>query len=77
MKGLLAKIELTPIDNPKAEGYRNIWEVQKQDGPELSVNRVRELLRLGVIQGILENKKFRIKLGGKVRSVWHWREKKK
>jgi hypothetical protein len=76
MKGLLAKIQLTPLDNPKAEGYRNVWQIQKEDGPELSVNRIRELLKIGVNQGVLEKKKFRIKIDGNIRAVWHWREKK-
>lgn len=77
MKGILAKIELTPLDNPKIEGYRNVWQIQKEDGPELSINRIRDLLKLGINQGILEKKKFRIKIDGNTRSVWHWREKKK
>ena len=76
MKGLLSKIQLTPLDNPKAEGYRNVWQIQKEDGPELSVNRIRELLKIGVNQGVLEKKKFRIKIDGNIRAVWHWREKK-
>jgi hypothetical protein len=77
MKGMLAKIDKTPIDNPKEEGYRNIWEIQKQDAPELSICRVRALLKLGIIQGVIERKKFKVKLDGKIRSLWHWREKSK
>jgi hypothetical protein len=76
MKGLLTKVEKTPLDNPKKEGYRNVWEVQKEDGPELSINRVREILNLGVSQGTIEKKKFRIVINGNVRGVYHWREKK-
>lgn len=77
MKGLLSKIELTKLDNPKDEGYLNVWEVQKRDGPHLSVRRIRELLNLGVSQGVLEKKKFRVKINGNTRVIWHWREKKK
>lgn len=76
MKGLLTKVSKTPLGNPKKEGYRNVWEVQNEDGPELSINRVRELLNLGVRQGTIEKKKFRILINGNIRSVWHWREKK-
>jgi hypothetical protein len=77
MKGILSKVELTPLDNPQKEGYRDIWDIQKQDAPNLSLNRIRELLRLGIVQGVLERKKFRIKVDGNTRSVLHWREKKK
>lgn len=75
MKGLLTKVNKTPLDNPRKEGYRNAWEVQKEDGPELSINRVRELLNLGVNQGTIEKKKFRIVINGNTRAVWHWKEK--
>jgi hypothetical protein len=77
MKGLLAKIELTPLGNPKDEGYLNVWEIQKRDAPNISIGRVRELLKIGVNQGVLEKKKFRIRFNGNIRSLWHWREKKK
>ena len=77
MKGILAKIELTPLDNPKEEGYLNAWEIQKRDAPNTSLSRVRELLKLGVKQGVLERKKFRLKINGNIRAICHWREKKK
>jgi hypothetical protein len=77
MKGLLSKIQIRELGKPKDEGYLNVWEIQKRDGPNLSVTRIRALLSLGVAQGVLEKKKFRIKIEGKNRTVWHWREKKK
>lgn len=77
MKGLLAKIQVKELGNPKEEGYRNVWQIQKEDGPSLSVTRIRALLSIGVEQGVLEKKKFRIKLNGSNRTVWHWREKVK
>jgi hypothetical protein len=76
MKGILAKVVLTETENPKDEGYLNIWEIQKRDAPNLSVNRTREILRLGVKQGVLETKKFKVIWNGNIRAIWHWREKK-
>ena len=69
MKGLLAKIQVKELGNPKDEGYLNVWEIQKRDGPNLSVTRIRALLSLGVSQGVLEKKKFRIKIEGKNRKT--------
>jgi hypothetical protein len=76
MKGLLSKVVLTQTESPKDEGYLNIWEIQKRDAPNLSINRIREILRLGVKQGVLETKKFKVIWNGNVRAIWHWKEKK-
>jgi hypothetical protein len=76
MKGMLSKVVLTQTDDPKKEGYLNLWEIQKKDAPNLSINRVREILRVGVKQGVLETKKFKVVWNGKPRPIWHWREKK-
>jgi hypothetical protein len=77
MKGMLSKVVLTEDDDIKKGGYRNIYDIQKQDAPQFSLNKIRGILELGVKQGVLETKKIKVIWNGRLRAVWHWREKKK
>jgi hypothetical protein len=76
MKGLLAKVKPSEPDKPDA-CWRHLFQVIKEDGEGLSETRVRELLNIGIRQGVIERKKFKIILNGKLRPLWHYREKKK
>jgi hypothetical protein len=76
MKGILSKVAITDEEDFKKSGYRNIFEIQKQDAPQFSTNKIRGILELGVKQGVLETKKIKVIWNGRLRAVWHWREKK-
>lgn len=76
MKGILKNIKPTPVTKPEA-GWRNLQQVIIEDGDGLSETRVRTLLNIGIQQGVIERKKFRIEFNGNVRPIWHYREQKK
>lgn len=76
MKGILKKIKPTAVNPPPKDGWRNLYQIIQEDGEGLSETRVRELLNVGVRQGVVERQKFRIEFNGNIRPIWHYREKK-
>lgn len=75
MVNLLAKLADALVDN-SAEAVPHDWKTIKAIARECgrSPKRTQELVQAGIEAGLIEVRKFRIRTGGKVYPVPHYRE---